>query len=141
MIDVVKRDFVDSRGELKMTLLFDEGRVSQVRLYLQSLDPSVYDKMLIYSDKHFKDRITLFYNKRFIRNNRHVTEYYINGQLTDYSEEYLEGNATITKCFDRNGIEFSHNVTLKDNYGNEILRHLKIENADGSILEDIYWVN
>ena len=132
-------NYNDSKGNLKMTLIFEEDKVSQVRLFLESLDSSVYDKRLIFSDKHFKDRITLFYNKRFIRNNRHVTEYYINDQLTDYSEEYLEGSAMITKCFDRNGVEFSHDATLKDNYGNEILTHSKIENADGSIIADVQW--
>ena len=78
--------------------------ITQVQIQLTDINPQVKNKKIIISTYEFKDLITFFYEKHFIRNGKNIREHYTNNKLENYYEiERIEG-IEITKGYGANDL-------------------------------------
>ena len=66
----------------------DEGRVSQFRLHLKDEDPEIKNKCICVSKIHFKEPVTLFYERHKTEGDKKIIEYYYNDSLDTYTENH-----------------------------------------------------
>ena len=116
-------------------IFYDEGKISQIRFFLEDDDEQVKNKMLILSKKHFKDKVSLQYEKHFFRDGKKVIESYYNDELHSIFEITSLKNRIITKGYSKDKILFSSEVIHTNSEGRPITEEQYIKLADGSVLE------
>lgn len=65
---------------------YDDGLLTQIRFNLSDKDPSIKNKKLILSTRHFKEFTTSFHERHLDREGLKIVDYYANNKLTSYTE-------------------------------------------------------
>lgn len=119
----------------KIKFFYDDGQISQIRLLLEDSNSQVLNKKLIISKTHFKDFVTLFYEKHFYQDDKKIIEYYSNNEMDSYFEIEKTADYRISKGFSPQGKMFSREKIEYNNQGKAITEEQLIYNADGTKTE------
>ena len=111
----------------------DEGQVTQFRLHLKDDDPEIKNKCICVSRIHFKESVTLFYEKHKTEVEKKIIEYYYNDSLDIYSETTTIHSIEVTRFFTADGFLFSIDKTYLDNTGKVKTAYRYLQNDDGKL--------
>jgi len=115
---------VKEKPDKQYMIFYDDGKPTQLRIFLGDSDPLVKNKMLIFSKVHFKVPIHLSYERHFERDGKKVVEYYTDDELWMYDEtDEEEKNMFKTRVYDSSSdlfgltkyqISDGYKITLED---------------------------
>ena len=111
----------------------DEGHVSQLRLHLKDEDPEIKNKCICVSKIHFKELVTLFYQRHKTEGDKKIIEYYYNDSLDIYSETTTIHSIEVTRFFTAQGFLFSIEKTYFDTSGNLKSAYCYLQNDEGRL--------
>ena len=111
----------------------DEGRVSQFRLHLKDKDPEIKNKCICVSRIHFKEPVTLFYERHKTEGDKKIIEYYYNDSLDTYTETTSIHSIEVTRFFTAEGFLFSIEKTYFDTSGNVKSAQCYLQNDEGRL--------
>ena len=111
----------------------DEGRVSQFRLHLKDKDPEIKNICICVSKIHFKELVTLFYQRHKTEGDKKIIEYYYNDSLDIYSETTNINSIEVTRFFTAEGFLFSIDKTYLDTSGKVKSAYRYLQNEDGKL--------
>ena len=125
--------YKDSQGNVKLKLFFQEGIVTQVRVYLEDDNPEVSEKVLIISNTHFKSFKHISLKKKYRENGAEITEYYIDNIL---QSRFITKKSLLKKEVLGIGLNekiFYKEIECYDKSGDIVNRHATVYNADGTL--------
>jgi len=111
----------------------DDGRVSQFRLHLKDKDPEIKNKCICVSKIHFKEPVTLFYERHKTIGTKKIIEYYYNDNLDIYTETTTIHAIEVTRFFTADGFLFSIDKTYFDTSGKVKSAYRYLQNEDGKL--------
>ena len=111
----------------------DDGRVSQFRLHLKDEDPEIKNKCICVGKIHFKDPVTLFYERHKTEGDKKIIEYYYNDSLDTYSETTTIHSIEVTRFFSAKGFLFSIEKTYFDTSGKVKFAQCYLQNDEGRL--------
>lgn len=122
--NIKKKDFTvtykDGNNEDRMKLFFENEKVTQVRIFMKNTLSDIKNAFYVISDKHFKKKKLLFYEKHYTRNKKLVKEYYTDGAMDYYFETETDKSQILTKGYSSKGDLFSIEKITIDNRGNPV---------------------
>ena len=111
----------------------DDGRVSQFRLHLKDKDPEIKNKCICVSKIHFKEPVTLFYERHKTEGDKKIIEYYYNDSLDTYTVTTTIHAIEVTRFFTAEGFLFSIDKTYFDTSGKVKSAYRYLQNEDGKL--------
>ena len=111
----------------------DETKVTQYRFHLEDDDPEIKNKCICVSKIHFKEPVTLFYEKHKTEGDKKIIEYYYNDSLDTYTETTTIHSIEVTRFFTADGFLFSIDKTYLDTTGNVKSAYRYLQNEDGKL--------
>jgi len=124
--------FIKSENKENIEFFYDDGAITQIRLYLKDSNPQIRNKKLIISKSHFKDFVTLFHERHFNQDDKKIVEYYSNNVMDSYFVTEKTTDCKITRGFSPDGKMFSREKIEFNNQGKPITEEQLIYNADGT---------
>lgn len=112
--DYFTRIYKDKHGKDRMMLFFDSGKVTQVRVFLDSKEENVKECFIAYSNTHFIKSPIVFMEKEFYSDGDLIQEYYTDGLLESYFETECKRSFEILRGFSSSGTLFYTQVTYKN---------------------------
>ena len=106
--------YKDKNGKDRMMLFFDSGKVTQVRVFLDSEKENVKECFIAYSNTHFIKSPIEFMEKEFYRDGDLIQESYTDGVLDSYFETECKRSFEILRGFSSSGTLFYTQVTYKN---------------------------
>ena len=113
----------------------DDGRVSQFRLHLKDEDPEIKNKCICVSKIHFKEPVTLFYERHKTIGTKKIIEFYENDEMHMYSEITTENSVKIDKGFSSDGYLIYEDKTFYDANGKEDRHEHWVASDDGTLYD------
>lgn len=95
--NVVK--YCDDNSVTRLELVYDEGKITQLRFYLDDEDETISDKKLYVDPKRFKGGYSFSYVRRSENDGIKRTEYYQDDVMTNYSLEERTLEYKLTRIY------------------------------------------
>lgn len=122
-------------GKKSYQIFYDNKVPTQIRFYLEDSDKKIKNKMLIFTTRHFKDKISLHYEKHFSRKGKKIIETYVNDELEAFYEITTDDFTKTTEAYTSKSVLFSREIIEYDITGKPISEKQLILNMDGTKLE------
>lgn len=109
--------YLDDNSRTKMEMVYDEGKITQIRFYLDDEDETISDKKLYVDHKRFKDGYAFSYVRRSTENGIKRVEHYDNDIMTSYSLEERTPEYKLTQIFTAEGVLFDESKVFYNKNG------------------------